>query len=100
MRDWLAIRADATPDATALVAAADVETTTSYAALDRRVETLAGRLSARGLGVGDRLAVCAETRVEFVELVHAAQRLGATLVPLHPQSTTAELDDRLARVTP
>ena len=100
MRDWLAIRADATPDATALVAAADVETTTSYAALDRRVETLAGRLSARGLGVGDRLAVCAETRVEFVELVHAAGRLGATLVPLHPQSTTAELDDRLARVTP
>jgi O-succinylbenzoic acid--CoA ligase len=100
MRDWLAIRADATPAATALEAGADVESTDSYADLDRRVETLAGRLSARGVGVGDCLAVCAGTRVEFVELVHAVQRLGATLVPLHPQSATPALEDRLGRVTP
>ncbi len=100
MRDWLAIRADATPEATALAAGADVEATASYAALDRRVETLAGRLSARGVGVGDRLAVCSGTRVEFVELVHAAQRLGATLVPLHARATSSELEARLDRVDP
>jgi O-succinylbenzoic acid--CoA ligase len=98
MRDWLAIRADATPDATALQAAGDVETTVSYAALDRRIETLAGRLAARGIGVGDSLAVCAGTRVEFVDLVHAAQRLGAVIVPLHPDSTPPELDARFSRV--
>jgi O-succinylbenzoic acid--CoA ligase len=100
MRDWLAIRADATPQATALTAAADVASTTDYATLDRRGETLAGRLAAHGVGVGDFLAVCAGTRVEFVDLVHATQRLGATLVPLHPRSTSAELQHRLDRVPP
>lgn len=100
MRDWLAIRADATPDATAIAAAADVDRDASYRALDRRVETVAGRLAARGVGVGDCLAVCAHTRVEFVELVHAAQRLGTPLVPLHPDGTDAELDARLTRLDP
>ncbi|WP_254840346.1 class I adenylate-forming enzyme family protein [Natronomonas marina] len=100
MRDWLAIRADATPDAPALSAAADVETAHSYADLDRRVETLAGRLAARGVGVDDPFAVCAATRVEFVEVVHAAQRLGATLVPLDARATADELRTRLDRITP
>ena len=100
MRDWLAIRADATPGATAVAAAADVETALSYAALDRRVETLAGRLAARGVGVDDTLAVCSATGAEFVGLVHAAQRLGATLVPVDARATTGELAARLDRVDP
>ncbi|PSQ37114.1 2-succinylbenzoate-CoA ligase, partial [Halobacteriales archaeon QS_9_70_65] len=82
MRDWLAVRADATPEATALAAAGDVDVAATYADLDRRVETLAGRLAARGVGVDHALAVCSGTRAAFVEVVHAAQRLGATLVPV------------------
>jgi len=100
MRDWLAIRADATPKATALAAAGDVGTASSYADLHRRVEVLAGRLAARGVGVDDALAVASPTRAEFVELVHAVQRLGATLVPLDPRLTAAGFETRLERVRP
>ena len=100
MRDWLAVRADATPTATALAGAGDVESAVTYDALDERVEVLAGRLAARGVGVDDRLAVCAGTRPAFVSLVHAAQRLGAVLVPLNARSTGAELAERLERVDP
>ena len=100
MRDWLAIRAAATPTRTALVAAGDVMTPSSYAALDERVEELAGRLAASGVGVDDPLAVCAGTRAEFVEVAHAAQRLGAVLVPLDARLPAASLADRLAKVEP
>ena len=100
MRDWLATRADATPGATALAAAADVDEATTYADLDERVEVLAGRLAATGVGVDDTLAVCAGTREEFLVLAHAAQRLGAVLVPLNDRLTAGELRERLGRVEP
>lgn len=100
MRDWLATRADATPEATALAAAGDVETERSYAELHEQTEILAGRLAASGVGVEDSLAVCAGTRPEFVTLVHAAQRLGAVLVPLNERLTATELSDRLQRIDP
>ncbi len=95
MRDWLAHRADATPEATALATAG-----VSYRELDERVETLAGQLAAEGVGVDDALAVCLETRVAFAELAHAAQRLGAVLVPLDPELTPSGVRDRLDRVDP
>jgi O-succinylbenzoic acid--CoA ligase len=100
MRDWLATRADAMPEATALAAAGDVESARSYRDLHDRVETLAGRLAATGVGVDDAVAVCAGTRLEFVELVHAVQRLGSVLVPVDAQLTAAELEARLGRVDP
>ena len=93
MRDWLAQRARVTPTATAVVDATAGEAAT-YAALDSRVEELAGRLSTFGIGVGDPLGVVAETTPAYVELVHAAMRLGAVLVPLHARLTAAELADR------
>ncbi|WP_255149905.1 class I adenylate-forming enzyme family protein [Halorarius halobius] len=96
MRDWLAQRARATPTATALVDASSGERLT-YAALDSRVEELAGRLSALGIGVDDHLGVVAETGPDFVELAHASMRLGAVLVPLHARLTPAELADRADR---
>jgi O-succinylbenzoic acid--CoA ligase len=100
MRDWLATRASATPTATAIAAAGDAERVHTYAELDERVEVLAGRLAARGVGVDDPLAVCAETRVEFVELAHAAQRLGAVLVPVNARLSAEELAVRFDRVSP
>jgi O-succinylbenzoic acid--CoA ligase len=100
MRDWLATRASATPNATAIAAAGDVEEATTYADLNERVEVLAGRLAARGVGVDDALVVCAETRVEFVELAHAAQRLGAVLVPVNARLSADELSVRFDRVNP
>jgi O-succinylbenzoic acid--CoA ligase len=100
MRDWLATRASATPNATAIAAAGDAEAAETYADLDERVEVLSGRLAARGVGVDDALVVCTETRTEFVELAHAAQRLGAVLVPVNARLSADELSARFDRVNP
>ena len=93
MRDWLAHRADATPEAPALRDGSG--TVTTYAALDDAVEELAGRLSAHGVGVDDHLGVVAGTRPALVEVVHASMRVGATLVPLDARGTATELAERL-----
>lgn len=100
MRDWLAVRADATPTATALRAFGPIEADRSYAELDDRVETLAGRLAGVGVGVDDTVAICADTRPGYVAVVHAAQRLGAVLVPINARQTPAEIERQLDRVAP
>ncbi|WP_299234300.1 class I adenylate-forming enzyme family protein [Natronomonas sp.] len=103
MRDWLAVRANATPEATAIAPTAPagpVDEPVSYAELDDRAETLAGRLAAAGVGVEDSLAICAGTRPEFVATVHAAQRLGAVLVPISTRLTEPEIRARIERIDP
>jgi O-succinylbenzoic acid--CoA ligase len=90
MHDWLTDRARTSPEATALVEAAD-GTRWSYVQLDAAVEETAGRLAALGLRPGDHLGVLMETRVAFVRLVHAAMRLGAVLVPLNARLARPEL---------
>ena len=100
MNDWLAHRARATPDATALVWAETGDEWT-YAALDEAVDDLAARLAGLGIGPDDHLGMLLSTRVEAVRVVHAAMRLGATLVPLNTRLTPRELDQQadLADVT-
>jgi len=88
--DWLARRARTSPDATALIEAAD-GTEWRYADLDAAVAETAGRLAALGVRAGDHLGVLMETRVAFVRLVHAAARLGAVLVPLNARLAEPEL---------
>jgi O-succinylbenzoic acid--CoA ligase len=97
--DWLTARADATPDATALIDAASGETWT-YAALDRETDRIAGHLTARGIGPGDRVALLLETRPAFVRLIFAVQRLGARLVPLNARLAPPELRAQIERVAP
>jgi O-succinylbenzoic acid--CoA ligase len=92
VRDRLALRARATPTRTAVVDARS-DTVVSYATLDARVEELAGRLSALGVGAEDHLGVVSRTRPAFVDLVHAAARVGAVLVPLNARYTAAELTE-------
>lgn len=62
----------------------------TYAELDRDAQALAAELARRGLLRGDRLAVSLENSVFFVTLIHAALRLGLTLVPLNCRLTEAE----------
>ncbi|WP_327052147.1 o-succinylbenzoate--CoA ligase [Halomicrococcus gelatinilyticus] len=95
MRDWLAHRAAASPDATAIVAADD-GTELTYADLDVRVAETAGRLAALGLREGDHLGVLMETRLASVRLVHAAMRLGCVLVPLNVRLARPELRSQVA----
>ncbi|RDI70592.1 o-succinylbenzoate--CoA ligase [Halopelagius longus] len=90
MRDWLSHRVRASPDATALILASTGESWT-FAELDSMVEETAARLAALGVESGDHLGVVMETRVAYVRLLHAAMRLGVTLVPMGDGLTAGEL---------
>ncbi len=76
--------------------------TLTWFELRRRVAALAGALSRRGVGFGDRVMVLMLNRTEFVESVLAANMLGAIAVPVNFRLTPAEIaflvDDCEARV--
>ena len=63
---------------------------TTYAALSRRVHTLAARLSGSGAR-GDRIGVLAWNCPEFVELIYGVPASGQILVPLNARLAPAEL---------
>ncbi|OBJ57374.1 fatty-acid--CoA ligase FadD5 [Mycobacterium sp. 1423905.2] len=77
-------------------------TTETWADLRRRVGALAGALSRRGVGFGDRVMILMLNRPEFVEAVLAANMLGAIAVPLNFRLTPTEIaflvEDSAARV--
>ncbi len=76
--------------------------TITWAELRRRVAALAGALSRRGVGFGDRVMILMLNRTEFVESVLAANMIGAIAVPVNFRLTPAELaflvDDCEARL--
>ena len=76
------------PDATAL---RHLGRTTTWAELDRRVSALAGALSRRGVGFGDRVLILMLNRTEFIESFLAANKLGAIAVPVNFRMTPAEI---------
>ncbi|WP_448575748.1 o-succinylbenzoate--CoA ligase [Thermomicrobium sp.] len=86
--EWLAWRAQTTPDRPALVWRDRVW---SFAALAAAADEAARRLAGLGVQAGDRVAVLLANRPEFVQLVHAVSRLGAILVPLNVRLTRSEL---------
>lgn len=67
------------------------ETSWSFAeALDLAARS-AGRLSAAGVGQGDRVALICENRPEFIEIFLGAAWLGAILVPINTASRGLQL---------
>ena len=90
MRDWLSHRAAATPDDLAVIDA-DTDTRWSYSGLDAAVDETAGRLANLGVDAGDQVGTLLPRTFLGVCLLHAAQRLGVTLVPLNHRLTTEEL---------
>jgi fatty-acyl-CoA synthase len=76
--------------------------TWTWTELQQRVAALAGALSRRGVGFGDRVMVLMLNRTEFVESVLAANMLGAIAVPLNFRLTPTEIaflvEDSGARV--
>jgi fatty-acyl-CoA synthase len=76
------------PDATAL---RFLGQTTTWRDLDRRVSALAGALSRRGVGFGDRVLILMLNRTEFIESVLAANLLGAIAVPVNFRMTPLEI---------
>ena len=90
MRDWLSHRAAATPDDLAVIDA-DTDTRWSYSGLDAAVDETAGRLANLGVDAGDQIGTLLPRTFLGVCLLHAAQRLGVTLVPLNHRLTAEEL---------
>ena len=82
------------PDATALIASGREWT---WATLERSSARIAGQLANRGIRPGARIAVLAHNAPETVLLVHAAARLGATLVLLNTRLTRDDWQDQVQR---
>lgn len=99
MYDWLSYRARTSPQQTALVEA-DSGETWDFAEFDAAVEETAGRLVGLGVESGDRVGVLLEQRPGYVGLIHAAMRIGATLVPLNTRLTGADLRTQVRRTDP
>lgn len=98
--------ADATPDKPALIMAGSGETIT-YRELNERSNRLAQLWNARGLRVGDHIAVFMENHPRYLEVVWAGLRSGLHVTTINSYLTAEEagyiLDDSGARsivVTP
>lgn len=74
--------------------------TMSYAELDRRTNRLCHLLRAHGVVRGDRIAILSENRIEYVELLLAAAKLGIIAACQNWRLGTAELRHCLELVTP
>src|SRR5262245_37494643 len=83
----------------ARVAIVDGDRTLTYGELADRVARLAGVLAARGVRRGDRVAVLAENRLEILELLLAAARLGAIVACQSWRLAPPELAHCLALVS-
>lgn len=63
----------------------------TYETFDARANRAANALRARGLGPGDRIAILAENRIEYLELAVAAARTGVILCALNWRFAVAEI---------
>jgi fatty-acyl-CoA synthase len=103
--DWLGRRARLSPAAPAIVDAASgggvgEARTLDYATLERETNQVARWLAQRGVGKGDRVAILAKNRLEFLELWFACGKLGAILQALNWRLTAAELGPLITRARP
>jgi fatty-acyl-CoA synthase len=86
--NWLVQRERLTPSNEAVV---DGVRRLTYRDLNRRVNRLARSLQTLGLQPGARIGILSFNRVEFIEVIMAAAKLGLILVPLNWRLTAAEL---------
>src|SRR3954464_4134841 len=85
--DWLSQRSHSCPDRAALIAdGAEV----TYAELEAEATWVARRLAAHGVRRGSTAALTMHPRREQIVLVHALIKLGAVVLPLAPQLSSAE----------
>ena len=63
----------------------------SFDELAARAQQAARRLVTLGIRAGDRVALIMDASARMIELIHAAQRLGAVLAPLNTRLTAHEI---------
>ncbi|RME09722.1 MAG: long-chain fatty acid--CoA ligase, partial [Ardenticatenia bacterium] len=88
--DWLAKRARFSPHRPALTIAETGERIT-YAEWNTRANRAANTLQALGVRQGERVAVLAQNRVEYLDVLFACQKTGAILQALNWRLTAHEL---------
>jgi fatty-acyl-CoA synthase len=88
LTSFIRFHARRTPDALALIYG---ETRLGYAALLARIERTAGLLAARGIGVGDIVAVVMKNSAAFIELAFATSHIGAVFLPVNYRLATEEV---------
>ena len=82
------------------VAISDGDKRLDYATLDGRVERLANVLTSLGLQRGARIAILSENRIEYIETVFAAARLGVIVCCLNWRLAREELVHCVGLVEP
>ena len=65
-----------------------------------RASALAGGLAGAGIGRGDRVAVLAQNRIEYLDLYGAAALLGAVIVPINWRLNADEIEHAITDTTP
>ncbi|NQW01438.1 MAG: acyl--CoA ligase [Rhodospirillales bacterium] len=78
----------------------DGRTRRSYGEMAERTARLAALLVGRGVGIGDRVAILSENRLEFLELYLAAARMGAIVACQNWRLAAPELRHCLELVEP
>ncbi len=94
---WLWDRARREPNKLALLCESE---TLSFAELAQRAERASARLAGTGVRAGDRVALLMDSSVRTVELIHAAQRIGAALVPINTRLAPVEIAALLRAARP
>lgn len=89
---WVETGADAVIDLTGENGARRV----SYDQLDEGCRAVARGLAAAGLGPGDRVALMARNRTEFLEVCYGAMRAGCVVLPVNIKLPRETLDKVLA----
>src|SRR2546423_11052001 len=95
----LAAHAAGRPDKSAMIVG---ERVLSYRQFHERTNRLAHALRGRGIGTGDRVAAMLPNGCEYFEVMHAVERIGATMVPINTHFRAEEvgyiLDDSGAKL--
>ena len=78
----------------------DGERRLNFRQFNERVNRLAGVLAGLDIGHGDRVAILAENRLEYLELFFAAGKLGAIVAAQNWRLSDPELRHCLTLVTP
>lgn len=85
------------PDAPALTFQGRTQT---FLDLDTGSSRSANLLAARGVNAGDRVAILSKNRVDYFEIIYAANKIGATVVCLNWRLSAREIGDILANAEP
>lgn len=91
--DLIRLQAQCRPDQTAIVVD---ELKISFGALDRLADRVAAGLQRDGVSIGDVIAICASSSIDYIAVLIGTLRVGAALSPLSPSATPDQLAAMLA----